>query len=161
MDRGYWVAAGSPMGGLAEEPTIPVSRLTLRLRLTLWYSAVVAGIILAFGLAVYTILSFILINEVNSNLKTTAEYISDRSLAYVATGFDPLLHVPELDQFGSSRTYVQVWDVDGRTLLAHNGYDDPLDPGALAGQRTPRDVYADNVHLWVLTERLVTNDADR
>lgn len=161
MGRGYWVAAGSPVGGPAEEPNIRASRLTLRLRLTLWYSAVLAGIILAFGLAVYTILSFSLINEVNKNLKTIAQDIIARSEVYVGGGLDPLLHLPKLDQFGSSRVYVQVWEADGRTLGASTGYDVPLDPGAFTGKRVQRDVYADNVHLWVVTEPLLTEDDHR
>ena len=133
--------------------------MTLRLRLTLWYSAVLAGIIMAFGLAVYFILSFSLINEVGKNLETTANQIINSSRLLPGQDFDRLA-MPQLDRFGTSRVYVQAWKADGQTLIdaASDGYTDPLDPNGFTGRVLQRDVYINNIHLLVITVPLRTED---
>jgi heavy metal sensor kinase len=133
--------------------------VTLRLRLTLWYSAVLAGIILAFGLALYLILSLSLYNEVNKNLNSIAQDIISDSSWRAGGDFNEIqLRIPQLDRFGTSRVYLQVWRANGRSLAASNGYNDPLDPGAFSGKPVERDVYANNVHLWVVTLPLRTEE---
>ncbi len=143
-----------------EEPNIRASPVTLRLRLTLWYSAVLAGIILAFGLAVYAIMSILLITQVDESLDDISTQIIEASSLRIssATGFS--LDLPMLNRFGAASMYVQAWQADGQTLYdSSTTYHAPLDAGALSGGReTHRDVYAGNVHLWVVTKPMETID---
>ena len=54
--------------------------MTLRARLTLWYSGLLAGVLVLFGTAVYTLLSYSLTEQVNDTLLTTAENIRSTAL---------------------------------------------------------------------------------
>ena len=54
--------------------------MTLRARLTLWYSGLLAGVLIVFGTAVYTLLSYSLTQQVNSTLLTTADDIRGAAL---------------------------------------------------------------------------------
>ncbi len=133
--------------------------MTLRLRLTLWYSAVLAGIILAFGLAVYTVMSILLMSQVNDTLDSISEQILLASSFRVSEAQIDL-NLPMLDRLGAASVYLQAWHPDGETLYGSStSYDKPLDPGALSGNRTTRrEVYAGNVHLWVLTRPMIGDD---
>ena len=131
--------------------------MTLRLRLTFWYSTVLALIISLFGAAVYGILAASLTRQIDLSLAAAADEIIRTSR------FSPELqtvHIPpNLDQFGGPNIYVQVWGSDG-TLANQSArltYKDPLDPGGLAeGRRALRDVRIGRIHLRVLTEPMQT-----
>src|SRR5713226_9548707 len=85
--------------------------LTLRLRLTFWYSAVLAFIIALFGMVVYGGTSLILINQIDSTLRGTITSVMHASR--LQSGSDvQYLSIPPLDRFGSARIYVQVWRSD-------------------------------------------------
>ncbi len=137
-----------------EEPIIHTSPVTLRLRLTLWYSAVLAGIILAFGLAVYAIMSILLITQVDQSLDEISQQIVDASRPRFSSETEISLDLRMLNRFGGSSVYVQAWGADGRTLYdSSTTYSAPLDTGALSSaHETHRDVYAGNIHLWVVTK---------
>jgi signal transduction histidine kinase len=119
--------------------------------LTLWYSVVLAGIILVFGLAVYTFMDFSLIRQVNQNLDIVAAQIRNNSRLVVGGEIDQLW-MPPLNGFGSSRVYAQGWTADGRTLIRSSvDYSEPFDPDGFDDHEIRRDVYINNVHLYVLT----------
>src|SRR5688500_2297246 len=113
MERGYWDPTGRPASQPVEEPNIPTSRLTLRLRLPLWYSAVLAGIILVFGLAVYSIMSILLITQVDNSLDEISSQILSASRLRPSSASQFNLELPMLTRFGASSAYVQVWYPDG------------------------------------------------
>jgi heavy metal sensor kinase len=131
--------------------------LTLRLRLTLWYSAVLAGIILVFGLAVYALMNVGLTRQVDDALTDTARGIIAASVYQREL---QIVTIPKLDRFGASRIYVQVWKADGQTLVASSdnfSTNAPFDEAALDRSReSHRDAYVDSVHLWVVTVPIVT-----
>src|SRR5690606_12977076 len=94
--------------------------LTLRLRLTILYSAVLALIIALFGVVVYGLTAYTLVNSIDDSLATTAdEIIAASSLQRLLNV--QILSIPreEVDRFGASRVYVQVWRADG-TWLANS-----------------------------------------
>ncbi len=133
--------------------------MTLRLRLTLWYSAVLAGIIGLFGVAVYAILAASLIRQIDFNLTTAAEDIIRASS--VSPLFQSINIPPNLDQFGGPNIYAQVWTTDGRLAnqSASLTYDKPLDPRGLTdGRQSRREAHAAGVHLRVLTVPMRTLD---
>ncbi len=124
--------------------------MTLRARLTLWYTAVLAGALLLFGVLVYFLLSYSLTLQIEEVLKSTADEIllaSRRNMRGVA--------LPPLDLAGG--VYVQVWGQDeanGVTLVASNieSYDEAFDPVQLdATVRTFTTVRKGRANLRVLT----------
>jgi heavy metal sensor kinase len=132
--------------------------VTLRLRLTFWYSTVLALIIFLFGAAVYGILAASLTRQIDLGLAAAADEIIRTSR------FSPELqtvHIPpNLDQFGGPNIYVQVWRTDN-TLFDQSAslgsYTDPLDSRGLAeGRQSLRDVRIGRIHLRVLTEPMQT-----
>src|SRR5215467_2039214 len=82
--------------------------VTLRLRLTFWYSAVLAVIITMFGMAVYGITTFTLTTQIDTSLRDTANLVGSR-LASVTVHALQGLAIPPLDRFAGRRTYVEVW----------------------------------------------------
>jgi len=135
--------------------------VTLRLRLTFWYSAVLAVIIALFGMVIYGFTSWTLINQIDSSLSGTTASIIHASR--VQPGFNvQYLTIPPLDRFGSSHIYVQVWGADGNLVEASGNLGalkDPLDANGLT-LRTPssRNVLVAGVHLRVLTTPLITDN---
>src|SRR5438128_209393 len=83
---------------IANMPRLPLHPMTLRLRLTFWYSAVLAFIIALFGMVVYGGTSFVLIRQIDTNLQGTAKTIV--STSHLRPSFDAqALYLPPLDRF--------------------------------------------------------------
>src|SRR4030067_2923960 len=113
--------------------------MSLRARLPLAYSAVLAGVLLVFGAALYLILSFSLIIQIDQTLPRSAEEILRTSR--VTTQRDlRILTLPSL-QFASSNVYVQVWNAEGALIASSSNtgaFEQPLD--ALSLQEPPHQV---------------------
>jgi two-component system OmpR family sensor kinase len=140
------------------EHSIKPTPLTLRLRLTFWYSAVLAVIISLFGMVVYGLTVWTLYRQIDSTLDKTAKSIIRGSR--LDTTLD-ILSIPQLDRFGAPGIYVQIWGPDGTWYSSSDNlhYRDPLDPGALTGtETTARDVVTSGAHLRVLTMPLPAED---
>ncbi len=126
--------------------------MTLRLRLTLWYSAVLAVIIALFGCVVYGLTVYTLYKQIDTSLYKTADGILKLSVLYTDLN---RLAIPEIDRFGAQGTYVQIWTNTGEWYASSaNLHDrrDPLDPAGLTGtNRSTRDVSLPGAHLRVMT----------
>jgi two-component system OmpR family sensor kinase len=134
------------------------SPLTLRLRLTFWYSAVLAVIIAMFGMVVYGFTSWTLINQIDTSLHATTTSIIRGSR--VEPGYNvQYLTIPPLDRFGASHVYVQVWDPNGNLVEGSGNVKDPLDAhGLTLREASSSNVFMAGVHLRVLTTPLITKD---
>ena len=85
----------------------------LRARLTLLYSTLLGGVLLLFGVAVYTLVNVTLLRQIDSLLKNTAnEIIKDARVDSV--GELSVLHLPPLDM--TTNVFVQVWDREGHLI---------------------------------------------
>lgn len=126
--------------------------MSLRLRLTLLYSTFIGGILLIFGAAVYILINFILLNQVDNMLASVAREIF-RATSVSPMGELRLISLPQLDM--TVNAYVQVWDVDGNLVSASptiGQLTQSLDPTGLAsGQTMYEDSYLEGAHLRVLT----------
>jgi len=140
--------------------------MSIRLRLTLWYTAVLAAILLIFGVTVYRIFSSSLDGEVNRTLELVAVDLqgADASERPVLFAQQSII-VPRLNTFSLSTIYVQVWDAQGNLQAWSDnveGYAFPLDPQAIEKQvksRRIKDVISDETgtfYLRVLTLPLAT-----
>ena len=126
--------------------------MTLRTRLTVWYAAVLALVLVAFGLAVYSLLSLSLVRQIDTTLDIAADEIR---LAFRRDVEG--IHLPPMALDLTANVYVQVWDIDG-SLIATNisMAQEPFDPERLAEAKTAHsEVTYERIHLRVLTYPLV------
>ena len=146
--------------------------MSIRLRLTLWYTAVLAAILLIFGVTVYRIFSSSLDGEVNRTLELVAVDLQGADTSERPVFFaQQSIIIPRLNTFSLSTIYVQVWDAQGNLQAWSDnveGYAFPLDPQAIEKQvksRRIKDVTSDETgtfHLRVLTLPLATtNDSEQ
>ena len=137
--------------------------MTLRFRLTLWYSAVLTVIILLFGGMVYGLTVFTLVNQVDSSLRRSAQEIIRASQMRRILDFQ-FLNIPleEVNRFSASRVYVQVWRANGTWAGSSDNladFRDPLDPAGLTRhERSSANVVIDGERLRVVTEPIPTVD---
>jgi two-component system OmpR family sensor kinase len=109
--------------------------MSLRARLILGYSALLAAILFLFGAALYLILDLTLTQQIDQSLVGSAGDIL-RSTSIRTVEDLPFLNLPPLS-FDAANTYVQVWSADGRFVSASanlSGVTQPLDPGVLPVQ---------------------------
>jgi heavy metal sensor kinase len=125
--------------------------MSLRARLTLLYSSLVGGIILLFGIAVYQLVSVILINQIDNILARTANELIALTQTTSVGGVD--VSVQNLDL--ATNVYIQFWERNGvlRFVLPEmRGLNEPLDPlGQQAAEPVYRETYLNNAHLRVLS----------
>ena len=126
--------------------------MSLRLRLTLLYSTLVGGILLVFGIAVYILISVILLNQVDNTLAATVQDIINVTRVN-SQGEVSAINLPALDM--TANTYVQVWGRDGKLKSSSPGISGMLVALDPVGLDTKDPVYRDNfingIHLRVLT----------
>jgi heavy metal sensor kinase len=126
--------------------------VTLRARLTLWYTVVLAGVLLVFGSALYLLLSRSLTAQIENTLSQTAEDILSASRRELGG-----ITLPPLDL--TANVYVQVWGADG-TLRVESAnlmsMPNPLDPESLdVTVPTHTSTQIGAAHLLVLTVPVV------
>ena len=129
--------------------------MSLRARLTLLFTSLLGGILLLFGVAVYLIISYLLIAQIDFGLKQAFEDIA-ADMSVESVGNMEVIRLPSLDLTES--VYAQAWDRRGR-LQAKNyqeGFIRSFDP---LGLQSPvpiyRSLYIEDVHLRVLSVPLV------
>jgi signal transduction histidine kinase len=139
--------------------------MSIRLRLTLWYSFILTVLLIALGVAIYTILSNSLRANIDAQLAETANQILRASQV---RQFSDILQVDvpeELDIFRASGVGVVVID-NQHTVVRKSrnigGYSDAFDPGGLL-LVTPqtivtRDVTISDSHARVLTAPIAVGD---
>jgi len=133
--------------------------MSLRTRLTLLYTSLVGGIILAFGVAVYSAVSFILLNQVDQTLARTAIEIIDNlqidSRGELVIPTLPLLDLP-------TDIYIQAWDRNNRLLgvsPTNLSLNRPLDSeGMSSAAQLYQTVTIGNTYLRVFTVPLVAGN---
>ena len=134
--------------------------MSIRTRLTFWYTSVLAVFIVVLGTIVYAVLAFNLVAGLDSTLRDTANQVV--STARVRPLY---ITIPELDVFGSD-VYIEVIDTDGQIALKSANlqrFSQTLDDIGLRGVESvhrpvTRDVRTGGAHLRVLTVPLLVND---
>ena len=124
----------------------------LRARLTLLYSTLLGGVLLLFGMAVYTLVNVTLIRQIDALLETTAEEILE-VIRVDSVGELNILPLPPLDM--ANNIYVQVWDREGRLIsssLDRNQFPKALNiKGLMATETDYRDIDYYGVPLRVMS----------
>ena len=140
--------------------------MSIRLRLTLWYSTVLAVMLLALGGGIYALLERNIHSNVDAELSSTADKILGASRV---RAFSDILQVevpPDLDLFSAPGVGVIVLDNAQAVIQKSQNigpFSHPFDPEALAlvesGQSVVRDVAIDKTNMRVMTVPIaVTTD---
>ncbi len=120
--------------------------MTIRSKLILWYSGLLAIIIVAFGIALFAVTRWILVTSVDSTLSATADQIWQASTPVEISGFGGppqiRIFVPrDLDFFRASGVVVQIWQLGTPNYVLRyqssilGNYDVPLDPNVLTQEQ--------------------------
>lgn len=117
--------------------------MALRTKLILWYSGLLAVIVIIFGIAVYGVVRSALISTIDHTLDNAIVQVRNNSRASAIGQFGPprqvTVELPPLDAFALSGVLVQVWNlsIDAPSLIdasvGIDSYQQPLDPIALRG----------------------------
>jgi signal transduction histidine kinase len=137
--------------------------MTLRARLALLYTAIVVGILLIFGVAVYVAVSASLINEIDNNLQVTAARVIPN--IYVGSSGELMVKTVPQVEFATD-AFIQVWDRSDSLRAASANIRNLTDPLDSASLHSSEPVYnelmltteAGDSHLRVLTVPLVLGD---
>jgi len=129
--------------------------MSLRLRLNLVYTTLLGGAILLFGALVYSLVSYVLLQQIDSTLSSSANNLIPRLLVNSAGQFDPR----SISGFTSTENLLfQVWGKDNTLQIARPlNIQTPLDPaGRQAGQNVINYSMVNGMHLRVLSVPLET-----
>jgi two-component system OmpR family sensor kinase len=130
--------------------------MSLRLRLTILYSALTGGILLISGILLYSLVNVLLLAQVDTTLLQNASDL----LSGWRVGQSGQLSQATLPKVNlTSYVYYQIWDNNGRLNSASAGLgqiDQPLDP---VGYQLKKTIYRNSiiqsVHLRVLNVPLI------
>ncbi|AEG61386.1 sensor histidine kinase [Desulforamulus ruminis] len=91
--------------------------MSIRLKLTLWYSAVSSCTLVVFSLVIYTFLYFSMVQEIDRELSGRAVSVV-RSIKIIGPTLlsEQKIVLPDVDVFGYPNTYLQVVDTNGRLM---------------------------------------------
>ena len=128
--------------------------MSLRLRLTLWYTAVLAAVLILFGTLIYTSLNLSLTSDIEATLNRTA----DEVLAAGRMPDDLAITLRALDL--TTNVSVQFLSVNGEIIWQSNNSPakgNPFDPAALIEvENTFTTAQLDDERLRILTVPLVS-----
>ncbi len=124
----------------------------LRARLTLLYSTLLGGVLLLFGVAVYTLVDITLIGQIDNLLDNTASEIL-KNARVDSVGKLNILHLPPLNMARSF--YIQVWNREGRLIsssLDKKEFNDALSvKGLMVAEPEYIEAYYHDIHMRVLS----------
>ncbi|TMV45433.1 HAMP domain-containing histidine kinase [Paenibacillus mesophilus] len=89
--------------------------MSIRLRLTLWYSGILAVTLLVFGIALYAFFNFKLHNDLRDELVIQAREVNKE-----IRGFGVFYSLPELREFKSAGIYLQSISTQGQIKRSSN-----------------------------------------
>ncbi len=134
--------------------------MSIRLRLTLWYSVLLTAVIALFGVVVWGVLALTLVSQIDQTLNKTAVQVL-RVSAVVPINDLSIITLPQLELFEADGLYIEVLTADGVLNVASQNlgnFDRPLDSSSLNQKSaTLRDVSVGGAHLRVLTQPITTN----
>src|SRR5258708_34567884 len=127
--------------------------MTIRTRLTLWYSSLLATVIIVFGISLFSILNW----SWRSQVRDTMVFIAQQTLTDIsrdpASGKIDMQNPDILDLISTYPFAIQVRDADGKLLRASSSlaFTDPFDRAGLAAtEAVTRDVLLGKAHAHAL-----------
>lgn len=117
--------------------------MSIRMRLTLWYSGVLAAILASFGVLLYVILAHGLMREAEQAVRARADQVARTLLVQPTPAGPPVVILPRMDVFASPGTFMQAVDAYGVVFDRSANLDRqalPVTPSTLAAARTGKPV---------------------
>jgi two-component system OmpR family sensor kinase len=137
--------------------------MTLRLRLTLWYSGILSAIIVVLGIVIYTMVATALTRQIDLSLESSAREVI-HAISPTGNSLSLLINtLPNLERFGTPSVYVQIWLPNGKLAMKSERLllTDPLDAPALKeGKAVLHEVTIQGAHLRVFTRPVTTMDGN-
>lgn len=121
--------------------------MTIRIRLTLWYTFLLGAILIVFSILLYWVLKFSLHNQVDSNLQDRAQQVGagiEAQAVIRRTGNVVGIEVPPINVFSSPAIFIQVVQADGTLVTATDNLGDerfPSDPEILRANLNSHSMY--------------------
>lgn len=136
--------------------------MTIRLRLTLLYSALLIAMIALFGVAVYSVLDRTLRTQIDDDLEQVLDDTEADIRDNITDDGDLAIAPLPLNTFQSENTYVQLWVIEDDLLVnlsrSLGTYNQPLDPSALnEGQDIYSNITIEDNDLRVRTRSIDVN----
>lgn len=101
--------------------------MSIRLRLTFWYSTILAATLLIFGTAVYFTSSYVMLSDHRTKLKLLAEDIRSRMKVMSYTlGGSAVIYIPPVNEVQYAGFFIQVLDQDGTVVGSSHQFSIPL-----------------------------------
>jgi two-component system OmpR family sensor kinase len=122
--------------------------MPVRIRLTLWYTALLGAILIAYSVLLYMVLSFFLHDHVDRNLKDRAVQIGTQIEAQSTVMEAGQIVLPSINVFSSPAIYIQINGADGHYVTA---------TGSMGRQRFP---YSPEIHQSNLNGQAVYRTVD-
>ncbi len=118
--------------------------MSIRLRLTLWYSTILAVTLIAFGIVVYLSLSYLLYNNQKQQMERLSKEIESqitRVTFYFQGQPRQVMRLPELNEFRYSGFFIQVVDREGAVESKNIRTALPVPSSALNGNGSKNPFY--------------------
>lgn len=138
--------------------------MTIRFRIIIYYSSLLIGILGVFGGAVFGILKWTMLSQVDTSLLQALDEVKIPAiLNYDENGQATLLiSPPKLDEFRTPGIYIQIWENGATEPYSASdsirAYIQPLDPEALGSTEEVRsDVTIEGTHFRVITRPIKIN----
>lgn len=142
--------------------------MSIRVRLTIWYTGVLGATLILFGLGLYSLLHQILYEQVVDELQARAEQIT----SYIQTRSNPLrllisrqVELPPVDVFSTSDIFVQILDKNGEVVARSANLGTRFMPVQqssfeenLLGHAVIYTLTAGNTRLRIYSAPLIIND---
>jgi two-component system OmpR family sensor kinase len=92
--------------------------MSIRLRMTLWYTTILATVVVAFGAALYYLLTFTLLTSIERQLQMTAERVADAAQVRISPfSLERVIELPNLDVLATPGVYIQVFSLDAGRIV--------------------------------------------
>src|SRR5260221_8350918 len=90
--------------------------MNIRTRLTLWYSSLLATVIIVFGISLFSILNWTWKSQVDDNMLSVADQIAEGIIVNPIDG-TLLVHSPDTLYIIPDYPFgIQIWQADGRLV---------------------------------------------
>ena len=123
--------------------------MSIRLRLALWYTAVLAVTLIVFSLLLYFLMARHLIDEGDASIASRAQHIASTiRVDGAAPPTLPNVELPPIDAFESLGVYVQVVQTDGTAVARSDNL------GGVTVHTYPSSWFYGKLVAWWLRKRL-------
>lgn len=136
--------------------------MTIRIRLTLWYIALLGAILIAFSALLYMVLAFFLYDQVDRNLQDRAAQVGKQIEARSMLLERGQVVLPPLNAFSSPAIFIQVVSADGTVVVTTRNmgterlpYSPAIHQSNLAGQAVYDTITIDDAAVRIYSAPII------